>query len=100
MVSLTEWQNELGVLYTYFVSCAEALENEEIEKTTRFPKLSGDDLHDIVTNAESEGSKRKQSDLKRYLKAKAHDDYKCVRFFQKFATIFVLHAGKNTVTSS
>ena len=43
---------------THLVSCAEALENEEIEKTTRFPELNGDDLQDIVTNAESKGSKR------------------------------------------
>ena len=27
-------------------------------KTTRFPELSGDDLQDIVTNAECKGSKQ------------------------------------------
>jgi len=40
------------------VSCLEAVENEEIEKETRFPNLSGPDLQQIVSNAESKGSKR------------------------------------------
>ena len=56
--SLPEWENELGVSDTDLVSCAEAVEKEEIEKSTRFPKLSRYDLQNIVTNAESKGSKR------------------------------------------
>lgn len=53
--SLPEWENELGVSDTDLVSC---VENEEIEKSTRFPKLSRCDLENIVTTAESKGSKR------------------------------------------
>lgn len=56
--SLPEWENELGVSETDLVSCAEAVENEAIEKSTRFPKLSQYDLQNIVTNTESKGSKR------------------------------------------
>ena len=56
--TLPNWEKEIELSDTELLSCAEAQVNEAVETTTRFPKLSGDDLRDIVANAESKGSKR------------------------------------------
>ena len=52
--TLPNWEKETELSDTELLSCAEAQVNEAIETTTRFPKLSGDDLQDT----ESKGSKR------------------------------------------
>lgn len=57
-VTPPNWEEELQSSDEELASCVEALENEESKTTTRFPNLSGTDLQEIVSNAESKGSKR------------------------------------------
>ena len=43
--TLPNWEKEIELSDTELLSCAEAQVKEAIETTTRFPKLSGDDIH-------------------------------------------------------